>query len=81
MVLHLLGLICLLVCSVLGSSERTRLKCIAFDHADGCSVPLRDIFFPYAAVFEKACDLHDVCYDCVSIFLVSLRIGNKPLKS
>ena len=57
-------------------------KCISDDYVDGCSVPLKSVFFPYAYYFEKACDKHDVCYDCVSeasIILnqINLQLGNQ----
>lgn len=33
------------------------------DYANGCSTPR---YTPYRGVFTPACNLHDVCYRCVS---------------
>ena len=35
---------------------------------NGCSVPW-GFNFPYKGLFTLACDYHDVCYSCVSIFM------------
>ena len=34
---------------------------------NGCSIPL-GIAFPYKDLFLPACERHDVCYSCVSVF-------------
>ena len=61
------AIICLLANSVYGSINKKKDKCFSDDHADGCSIPFRDIFFPFASVFKNACDIHDICYECVRI--------------
>lgn len=33
---------------------------------DGCSTPVKNV--PFVEVFTPACDRHDICYRCVSIF-------------
>ena len=42
--------------------------CKADKYANGCSVPL-GMNAPYKDQFTPACNKHDICYGCVSIFL------------
>ena len=39
---------------------------------NGCSVPFNLPYF-YHKTFEPACNIHDVCYGCVSDFAVILQ--------
>ena len=46
------------------------LSCAADKFADGCSVPSM-IPAPFKMEFTHACNRHDICYGCVSIFRYS----------
>ena len=60
-------------------AEITTAKCISDDYVNGCSIPFRS-YFPYAKFFEKACDKHDICYDCVSISFF-YHLSNEQISS
>ena len=50
-------------------TNSTRM-CAADGHSNGCSVPL-GMDAPYKTSFTPACNKHDICYGCVSTFLVT----------
>ena len=39
--------------------------CPIMKKTNGCSIPL-DLSFPYKEEFKDVCNMHDVCYVCVS---------------
>eukprot|EP00794_Sanderia_malayensis_P000040 gene40-632_t len=41
--------------------------CISEQKVNGCSVPFKSTF-PYSTVFKPACNRHDVCYRCGTLF-------------
>eukprot|EP00112_Aurelia_sp_Birch-Aquarium-sp1_P004483 Seg1509.6 transcript_id=Seg1509.6/GoldUCD/mRNA.D3Y31 product="Conodipine-M alpha chain" protein_id=Seg1509.6/GoldUCD/D3Y31 len=61
--LKTLEFLCLLMINVSMFIETATAKCISDDYVNGCSIPFRS-YFPYAKVFKKACDKHDICYGC-----------------
>ncbi len=56
----------ILIVPLFGVSAKSGQACISEQKIDGCSLPFKTWFFPYATTFTLACNRHDVCYACVS---------------
>lgn len=69
--LRVLGvLVALGLISVIVGSEERRKRDVCTDHSNGCSIPGNLPFF-YKATFTPSCDRHDVCYRCVSTWVLA----------
>ena len=63
-----------------GLSFTRPLSCAADKYADGCSVP-PIIPAPFKVEFTHACNMHDICYGCVSCYHILFEFLNNNSNS